>query len=338
MPESTKLVKTDVKSIQIQTNNVLELLQKAMTEGVDYGTIPGTQGKSLFASGADKLAKFLRVAPRFHTEAAIEDFDQGLFYYRVKCTLVDYDTQHEVGDAIKICHSKEKKYRIAYGKPAAKEDVFDKVNTILSMAEKRAFVAAIRTYGLGREIFKESFEVDEVTGEILSAEEEDDEKSQTMKRLFVTAAERGFEGEAIKTIAKKKWPVAHMNELSISQLQALDEWLLKSWRVVGRGHTAERLEAPKEAVVDSPVEPAIEVYGQTDLTEEEIVQVVNEPLQGEVTKDTSLHEGETVKPSPKFRTCAKCKKQLPVEEMANNMFCKACKLQVGKQAVEAEEV
>ena len=336
MPESTKLVKMDVKTIQAQKNSMLELLQKSMQEGLDYGVIPGTTGKSLFAAGADKLAKFFHLYPDYETQAAIEHFDEKpFFYYRVKCVLLD-DEGSVRGSAIKIAHTKELGYR-----KLDNSQILNKANSVLSMAEKRAFVGAVKSASLAREIFKESFDIDETTGEILTMDDaDDDEKHQTMKRLFATAAERGFEPEQVKSLAKRKWSVDSMNDLTISHLQKLAEYFLTTWREVGRGKPRVKLTQETADTLEPSIETnetTVEVFGETDMSTDQIKELVDKPIQGEVVKDASLRKGETVKPEPTALTCTKCKKTFKTEEMANKMFCKTCKSTIGKE-VEAEEV
>lgn len=300
MPESKALAKQDIKALQVQKNNVLDFLKEAMDEGLDYGTIPGTSGKSLFQPGADKLAKFLKLSPEFATESAIENFEQGFFYYRMKCTLRTPDGQM-AGEAIKVCHSKEKKYR-----SLSTEAVLDKVNTIISMAEKRAFVAAVKRAAMASEIFKESYEVDEVTGEVLSLEEpEENEISLALKRLFAATSERGFLSEKVKETAYVKFQVDSMTKLNISQIEAMYSYYIDTFAPVSKGQSVKRIK-PLE-VAASP-EPPSKPVPDTPTTEV-----------GQVTK----HEGEVLE-SPKYKKCVKCHQDKPVNDFHNGAFCNDC--------------
>lgn len=150
-------------------NALVEYTQTLMKKGKDYGVIPGTGDKpTLLKPGAEKLCSLFGLFPDFETIEKIVDFDKGLFYFRVKCTLSRNGVP--VASGIGSCNSKEKKYRYRYvyenkateqekanavsveektGKYGAykvykveNSEPFELVNTIDKMAQKRALVAA----------------------------------------------------------------------------------------------------------------------------------------------------------------------------------------------------
>lgn len=310
MPETKALTTINVEEIQLHNNKVLDLLKDAMTEGLDYGNIPGTKGKSLFAAGADKLAKFIKVAPEYETEAAIENFEEGFFYYRVKCKLLDYGTNMIVGGAVKVCHSKELKYR-----KLSKYQLLDKTNAILSMAEKRAFVAAVKTCGLAREIFKETYEVDELTGDVLAEEADEDETSIALKRLFTMAGERGFSSDEVKKLAKAKFGVQSMTELTITQIEAVMKFYVDTFKEVGRGNRAERI-VPKtdEPTVAKPADNPTVVAGT-------------------ITR----HDGESFAEPAEGKKCLRCKQIKDASEFHGG-FCNECFAQLPQNQHQEEAV
>ena len=150
-------------------NVLVEYTKEMMTEGKDYGVIPGTGDKpTLLKPGAEKLCSLFGLYPEFETVDHITDFEKGLFYFREKCTL--YRNGEPVASGVGSCNNMEKKYRYRYvyeNKATEEEketavsvetkngrygaykvykvensEPFDLVNTIDKMAQKRALVAA----------------------------------------------------------------------------------------------------------------------------------------------------------------------------------------------------
>lgn len=87
--------------------------------GTDYGMVPGSDKPTLFKPGAEKLASFFGLTPRFSLTESIEDWTgadhggQPLFYYRYKCQLFKGDYLIAEGEG--SCNSWEKKYRYRQG-------------------------------------------------------------------------------------------------------------------------------------------------------------------------------------------------------------------------------
>lgn len=106
-------------SIQQATDRKKQLNQfisGVMTEGEDYGSIPGGQKKKvLLKPGAEKMCSIFGMAQRYLAGTVIEDWtgkDHGgepLFHYEYKCQL--YRGDRFMGEAIGSCNSWEMKYR-----------------------------------------------------------------------------------------------------------------------------------------------------------------------------------------------------------------------------------
>lgn len=141
-----------------------------MIPDTDYGKIPGIEKPSLFKPGAEKLAEIYGLAPEYTFEQRTEDWDNLFFYYLLRCRLTRHGVH--VAEGLGSCNSREEKYAWRWvwenevpagidkaslmsktgtskaGKPWTRyrlpnEDVASIVNTILKMATKRAYVAAV---------------------------------------------------------------------------------------------------------------------------------------------------------------------------------------------------
>jgi hypothetical protein len=116
-----------------------------MVKDEDYGIIPGTGNKpTLFKPGAEKLCEMYGLVPTFEILDSVKDWENGFFFYEVKCILVSKHTGGVVAEGMGSCNSREKRYR--------NQDAYAIANTILKMAKKRAHVdtslSATRSSGI----------------------------------------------------------------------------------------------------------------------------------------------------------------------------------------------
>lgn len=96
-------------------NCVVEFVRQIMKEGVDYGTIPGTDKPTLYKPGAEKLTTFFGLTKRFEIVVKIEDWTgaqhsgEPFFYYLYRCQLLH--GENLIAEADGSCNSRESKYR-----------------------------------------------------------------------------------------------------------------------------------------------------------------------------------------------------------------------------------
>ncbi|MGS1076689.1 hypothetical protein [Pseudoxanthomonas beigongshangi] len=175
--------------VRAQVNLMQDVMQEVMKDGTHYGRIPGTQSKSLYKAGAEKLMATFRLAAK----PEVEDLSEGgEVAYRVTVNLLTAGGVF-VGAGIGECSSAEEKYswraavhkkeweatpenrrRIKYyrdGKEVqqVRTNPADVANTILKMAKKRAQVDAVITATAASDIFTQDIEdlPDEVVAEIV---------------------------------------------------------------------------------------------------------------------------------------------------------------------------
>jgi hypothetical protein len=157
-----------------------ELIRSALEKGRDYGEIPGTDKPTLLKPGAERINLAFGVYPRY--SVAEQEVDHiveipwkkrkwrwgekrgekiweelsgtslGLYRYVVKCELVLRGSGDVVGEGIGSCSTLESKY---IDRPR------DLENTVLKMAQKRAFVAAtLNAYALSDRFTQDMEDVD----------------------------------------------------------------------------------------------------------------------------------------------------------------------------------
>ena len=177
----SKLSATDIRK---QVNLIQNVMEAVMKEGEHYGKIPGCgDKKSLFKSGAEKLAMTFRLGMRF-TEIDGSAERDDFINYKINCELFHIPTGNVVGNGRGTCNSREKKYRtrMVYANKATAEekaigkeeertgnngsykvyvipqDPWDVQNTLYKMACKRASVAAVINATGASDIFTQDIE------------------------------------------------------------------------------------------------------------------------------------------------------------------------------------
>jgi hypothetical protein len=184
---TTAIIKTDGETalsaaeVRAQVNLIQEVMQSVMKNGTHYGTIPGCPKPSLFKAGAEKIAVTFHIA----VQSRAEDLSTpDAAAYRVTA---EASTAHGrfLGAAVGVCSSDEEKYRWrkpvcdeefaetpenlrrevwkkVYGKAAKVKQVrtepADIANTILQMADKRAYVAVVRRVTAASDVFTQDIE------------------------------------------------------------------------------------------------------------------------------------------------------------------------------------
>lgn len=260
-------------------------VKEEMIEEADYGVIPGTKDKTLYDPGAEKLARRYELVPEFEAVSEIEDFEKGFFFYKYKCLLYHGPTHILVGEAIRICTSKEKKYsqytkaekwateeekQNAIGRKQntkyhttdlilrkTPDEIIELSNTIISMAQKRAFVEAVRTATMTSSIFKGAdVRADATAPDRPVTKAEDPYRNRIQMRLYATAKDHGWNDAWIHKAIKKKWDKDSLTNISTEQIEELTEFIITTYQTVNPGEKPVLRNA-------APAAPAVETSAST---------------------------------------------------------------------------
>jgi hypothetical protein len=189
---STALQLTDMKPVavvQAQRSAIVQLMQHAMKEGQDYGTIPGTGKPTLFKPGSEKLMSLFHLAG----EPIVEDLSTpDMMRFRVMVRITEVGSGRYLGSGLGEASSAEEKYQWrasvcdeefdetpedrrrkkwrksnngAYAVKQVRTNMEDAANTVLKMAKKRAQIDAVLTVTAASEVFAQDLE-DEVAIDI----------------------------------------------------------------------------------------------------------------------------------------------------------------------------
>ncbi len=165
------------------------IYQNVMQEGTDYGVIPGAGDKpTLLKPGAEMLRMAFNLRYESEMEVAIEDWEKGMFYYRVKSYFTNTQGQR-IGTGVGSANSLESRYSnrwvfeseipdgidraslksqertskkgMKYRVYLIEADIHEKatlVNTLQKMAKKRSFVDGILSITGASRIFTQDIE------------------------------------------------------------------------------------------------------------------------------------------------------------------------------------
>lgn len=166
-PTPSALPPFGVMEIRKRTHAIQEVMRGVMKEGTHFGTIPGTPKPSLWKAGAEVLCMTFRLAPLLESRVTVDDPEaewtftavkrDGLVtgtctgYFEVEATCTIHGPGREVLSRCSArCNNREAKYRGL--------SLFDIRNTVLKMAEKRAFVSAVLMATGASDIFTQDLE------------------------------------------------------------------------------------------------------------------------------------------------------------------------------------
>lgn len=157
-----------VSDIRKRTHAIQEVMKGVMKDGTHFGTIPGTPKPSLWKAGAEVLCMTFRLAPLLESRVTVDDPEAewsytsfkrdgnivtgtciGYFEVEATCTMTGMNGETFSRCSARCC-SREAKYRSL--------SLFDIRNTVLKMAEKRAFVSAVLMATGASDIFTQDLE------------------------------------------------------------------------------------------------------------------------------------------------------------------------------------
>lgn len=231
------------------------VVHELMVEGHDYGAaFPGSDKPSLLKPGAEKLVKLMNCTAQYEVEECKEDWEKPFFYYRVKCRLVSMDTGVVVSEGMGSANSYESKWRYRWlfesdipsgvDKKSLRrkeffskknnrkyvqyrmenEDIYDQVNTILKIGEKRSLVDAALAAGRLSDLFTQDIEEMKENGEFSEAgaegngkpEPDEDERKKAHDKVLETALKRIA---ALKTIEELEEALAKTKDMKSGGLK-----------------------------------------------------------------------------------------------------------------------
>jgi len=164
----------NIKQMIEWRNAFVEFAKSILKDGVDFGTYAGIEKPSLYKAGAEKLRTAFGLQVKMELTNKIEDFETPYLDYTYKCTIYNREG-NSLGECEGNTNSAETKYKYVWQTTSKKPDkakaeelknaglgrwkkdrdnwvwcerkenreILGLKNTIMKMAQKRAFVGAI---------------------------------------------------------------------------------------------------------------------------------------------------------------------------------------------------
>lgn len=157
---------------------ITTLFEKLLVIKVDFDRIPGTDKPTLLKPGAEMLCKVFKLAQgKTDVLDKSEDWEKGVFSYTIGMPLIHMDSGLQIAYGIGAANSMEKKHRYRKAKDANGNDIqienpdpADLQNTLLKMANKRAFVdAVLKATGASRMFTQDMEDFGAATGQFETA-------------------------------------------------------------------------------------------------------------------------------------------------------------------------
>lgn len=122
----------DTKGASSKLAAMFAFMKANLKKGNDYMSIAG--GKpTLLKSGAEKMNILMGYSAEYEKIRDIMNRDDKTYYVEVKCVLSDRNGR-KIAEGIGSCNNQEKNRK--------NMDFYDSLNTVLKMAQKRAYVGA----------------------------------------------------------------------------------------------------------------------------------------------------------------------------------------------------
>ena len=154
-----------VDELEGQVQLIEEAMRRTLKKDVHYGTIPGTQKPSLWQPGAEMLSQMFRFQSALDRTETYEDWDKGIFSYTYKCRLMNRSGEL-ITEREGTCATEEDKYKSQhvartnrYGKELRAISPAEQREVVMQMAQKRAYVSAVRGAAAASAIFSQDDDI-----------------------------------------------------------------------------------------------------------------------------------------------------------------------------------
>lgn len=149
---SVTLAGNAVVALNNQRAQLKDFIKSQLSEGSDYGIIPGVKNPSLFKPGAEKLCNIFQLGSRIQNTEKTIDFEKNFAMFEITVELFHLPTGKPISQCTGIANSQEVKFRsrskYEWKNGARKKvgeeptPIGDLLNTLTKMAQKRAYVGA----------------------------------------------------------------------------------------------------------------------------------------------------------------------------------------------------
>jgi hypothetical protein len=215
LPVSRQDLEAQGEKRKILREFVSKQLKQGSDSDGDYAVIKGTNKPTLLKPGAEKLCQLFGLRTEVVQTNQIIDHNGNFAMFFYKATVFHIRSGEKIAECEASCNSKEKKYatRTAWvknEKTTEETPIYDIMNTLMKMAQKRAVVGAVIQATGASDFFTQDLD-DEKEAEAVGAKTSTDKAdlgAQPSSVSFYVAGETMAHKDTIKSMGAK-W---NMNE------------------------------------------------------------------------------------------------------------------------------
>lgn len=147
---SMPVTKQDLEALSEKRKILKTFVKKELVEGIngDFAVIEGTKTHSLLKPGAEKLCQLFGLRSEINQVDKTLDHNGNFAMFTYKATIYHIRSGEKISECEASCNSKEKKYATKSVwknnvKTIEETPIYDIMNTLMKMAQKRALVGAV---------------------------------------------------------------------------------------------------------------------------------------------------------------------------------------------------
>lgn len=236
---SMPVTRADLTALIEKKQVLKEFIKGQLTEGIkgDFAVVPGTNSKSLLKPGAEKLMQLFGLRSEVEKVSEILDHNGNFAMFVYKASVFHIRSGIKIAECEASCNSKEKKYATrgewiknqnnVSEKVQVETPIYDILNTLMKMCQKRAIVGAVILATGASDFFTQDLE-DETDAQQLGVKPSGSiQPGQAASKVSVTGNTNAHKDQ-LKALGgkwnmnNKSWDFASPNEDTISKLKGLD--------------------------------------------------------------------------------------------------------------------
>lgn len=243
---SMPVTRADLNSLIEKKAVLKDFIRSQLNEGIqgDYAVVPGTNSKSLLKPGAEKLMLLFGLRSEVEKISEILDHNGNFAMFSYKASIFHIKSGIKIAECEASCNSKEKKYATrgewsknpqgASVKTQVETPMYDILNTLMKMCQKRAIVGGVILATGASDFFTQDLE-DETDAQQLGVKPSGSlsTSNNTAKPQISVTGNTNTHKDAIKALGgkwnmnNKSWDFVAPSEDTLSKLRELDGLTLK---------------------------------------------------------------------------------------------------------------
>jgi hypothetical protein len=235
------VTKTDLNALQEKRDVLKEFVKSQLKEGIDndFAVIPGTNKKSLLKPGAEKLMQLFGLGSRLTMTMKEIDHNGNFALVAYKCEIFHLRSGMNICECEGVANSREKKYasRTVWTKQDGRSiksqeetPIYDILNTLIKMAQKRAIVGAVIQATAASDFFTQDLDDETeqvqagVRAEVRSAPSNDSSKTEkiTITGNTITHKDTIKEHGGKWDLNAKAWVISSPSKETVELMNSLE--------------------------------------------------------------------------------------------------------------------